>query len=113
MELSQLEWCKSSGEEPGWLSQVIEHGFSIHFLDGNRDNIDGSNLVLLYRKDAAKIPETSQRRFNKSQRSYELRSSTTMKWSEIAEDIKATPANAVTMAKLYSKTHNLPWPITK
>lgn len=114
MEISQLEWCRGSGEEPEWLSQALEHGFLLHFVDGNRGNTDATNLALVYRKDVEKLPVISiKRKLNKSQRAYELRTTTGMKWEEIAKEIEVSSSNAVTMAKLYARSHRLPWPITK
>lgn len=112
MELSQLEWLKSAKEEPEWLNQVMEHGFAIHFIDGNRDNLEPNNLALVYSKDIRKLPTVEiKRKFNKSKRAYELRSESGMKWEDIARDIQVSQPNAVTMAKLYAKSHSLPWPI--
>lgn len=114
MESSHLNWLQQHKEDPSFLGQALENGFSLHPLDGSRSNDSPDNLVLLYQKDARKLssPEESftETRLNKSRACYELRKEG-QKWAEIASFAHVSLSNAWSLARGYAKARNLKWPL--
>lgn len=123
MSTAQLSWAKEHRQDAQWLHQVLEQGFVLHAMDGDRSNTEAFNLVLIYGKDADKlvgwkpaggseplsgdIRQFIEERLNKSKACYELRRSGE-KWSDIAQKLSVVPCNAVAMANRYAKAQGLP-----
>lgn len=51
MEEHHRAWLEKHGAEPEWLSNALNNGFDIHHIDGDHDNNEPSNLVLIYCAD--------------------------------------------------------------
>lgn len=127
MEESHIVWLKHHGVEPEFLMQAVLNGFEIHHLDGDHDNNDPLNLVLIYDKDHyqlhgiyhdTKLNRTWQdvlaeqkAKITKGQIAYNLRTSGA-KWAEVATQVSASIPNTMTMARRYAKLNSLAWPPT-
>jgi hypothetical protein len=112
MDELQLSWLRRSGQHTEWLAQVIEHGFQVIPLDGKREHEADSNLALVYGRDVPKLDQylNPPPREHKSKLCYEMRQ-TGLKWADIASRARVTMPNAITMARKYSASHGLSWPI--
>lgn len=118
-----------------WLADRLKDGFDIHHLDGNHDNNDPKNLVLIECSDhmmlhagvrmcrligSVKMTERSRKTAaTLGKYAYELRLEG-MKWSDVANQLELYEAGnvnfpysarAIALAKSYSKHHGKPWPI--
>lgn len=112
----EQQWLSSSGESPEYLSQALDHGFTLHKLSH-----ENPSPILIYRKDIPKLEEETavarftgdvqdfmEERINKSRACYELKSSG-LTWSQVSE--KLSTQNAIALARNWARTNNLPWPI--
>ncbi len=125
MEAHHKAWLSKHHQPPEFLQQAIEAGFHVHHIDGDHDNNDTANLVLIFGRDhmslhsmapamgdakrnAEKAAHTrSRKKAKRGCQAYGLRL-TGVTWAEIARStgIKS-PLNA---AKHYASVESKPWP---
>lgn len=121
MEPHHKAWLSRTKVDPSFLSEALRNGFDVHHLDGDHQNNDPENLMLIYTDDhfllhnAKKFTgrsggvwmtqeELDNAKMTKGQRAYEDRQGGKV-WKEI--DIP----NALGSAKFYAQRNDKPWPV--
>ena len=142
MKEYHYNWIKAHpGRDEEWLGQVIEQGFDIHHLDGNHQNNEADNLLLVEHQDHMRIlhkggrlriasggekgpgnPESVRKwtkRFeSKGGVAYELRL-TGLTWAKVLasmDDVEwgnSAGVKVVNLAKSFALTHGLKWPLVR
>lgn len=110
MESSHLNWLQSHHQDPEFLGQALQSGFTLHPLDADRRNVDASNLALVYSGDVSKLSPPETGGSSKSEACYQLRASG-FTWAAVASEVGVSQSNAWGMARNYAKSRNLKWPI--
>ena len=132
MDEHEVAWVKGSRQDVPWVRQVLTAGFEVHYLDGDRGNLEPENLVMIWGGDIPKLdtlvdaamnmggvtvgPETVPgagcigRPPGVGEQCYRLRERGE-KWAEIGKRLATSELSALQSAKAYSKTHNKPWPV--
>ena len=111
MDTSHLNWLQQHRQDPEFLGQALQSGFSLHPLDDDRRNAEADNLVLIYAGDASKLSAPPDEGYSsKSEGCYQLRSSGST-WASVASEMGVSQSNAWSMARNYAKSRNLKWPI--
>jgi len=119
-------WIDGGHEEKEILRAAHALGFRVFFIDGNEENLDRSNLSLTYKHDhilhreyvaglsaerkSREKPTQKVKTPTKGRLSYQLKLDG-LSWTQIANKVQLTPANACRLAKQHSQSNNLNWPI--
>jgi len=122
MEPYHHAWLSAHpNRDEDWFKRQIAEGFDIHHLDGNRENNDPANLVMIEHLDHMRLHGMACNRLKQPEKrkyprkaalrrgkvAYEMFKSGKT-WDELASYSKYyTTKNA----ELYAVTNNLPWPI--
>ncbi len=100
-----------------WLEERLKDGFHIHHLDGNHDNDDPGNLVLIeggdhFRLHGGRIKFVPKKKRPAwiGEKAYDLRMSG-LGWKSIREQVKC--GSAYSAAKRYAEDNGLPWVFPK
>jgi len=128
-------WLSShTNRTPEWLEMALANGFQIHHADGNHDNNDPSNLVLIERSDhlnlhnnkglgrkvngewvtEAELSRIKLRKVAIGQSAYDIRKVEGLAWAKIGTRLGYEPrkaASVATTARAYANYHNLEWPL--
>ena len=116
-----------------WLTQAISAGFDLHHLDGNHDNNDADNLILVEKGDHCKLHgrfafgptngtvprncwDSAKKRMQLGEAAYQIRSEESISWAKIAkrlgyEDEMRAANYAVNVASYFAKINKKQWPI--
>lgn len=126
MKEYQLNWLKESGKSIEWLRSAFENGFDIHHLDGNHNNNNPNNLVLIYTRDHMMIhtgvktlqrmtpcewvdnKEYYEKKTDLGKKGYNLRKEK-LKWGEIAERLNSDISSVYNATRMYAEYRDLPW----
>jgi hypothetical protein len=111
------KWLEShTGRTEEWLAEKLMDGFDIHHIDGNCENNDAENIVLIECSDHLLLhggrlsrigPVRTKRRSHTEDSgriAYERRVRERVKWYEIGGD------SARLAAQRYARKRKLPWP---
>jgi hypothetical protein len=104
---------------------MTKQGFDIHHVDGDHDNNDPDNLVLIERYDHLRLhgrPPADpsyigkcglEYALQKGRSCYELRSAGGISWDDVARKVygRRRGQKAIQAAKRYARYHGLVWPI--
>lgn len=118
-------WADKYKKDSLWMEQASENGFHVHHVDGDRDNNDPDNLMMIFKGDHMLLhnlkrwaahdgekwvtqEELMEAKKLKGQRAYEerLKGKT---WIEIK--LTTDIGNPLLAAKQYATHHSKPWPI--
>ena len=122
-------WLESHREyDENWLAQALSAGFDIHHVDGDHDNNDPANLIMVEKSDHQKLHgnhalfchkdrnnwDDHNKRVKMGEQAYRLRESG-MPWASVGKqlgyrELRAT-ACALSVAKAYANYHEKEWPI--
>lgn len=123
-------WLKAHpGRDEEWIKTALHAGFDIHHIDGNHENDDPDNLILIELGDHQRIHNGLVIDFHNSRRgkwgvrekriglgdeAYTLRISG-LKWRDIGlrlyPDKSHSMAYSINVAKMYAEYHDKEWPI--
>ena len=128
MNIQHTIWLESHPDyDEEWLKTALHAGFDIHHIDGNHDNNDPENLLLIEKSDHKRLHGINPR-FDTKRDSWESRI-TRVNLGEVAynrrrlgetwkgigdsfyHDKKAPEQYALNVAKVYAEYHKRPWPI--
>lgn len=122
-------WLENHPErDEEWLMTALNAGFDIHHLDGNHENDEFRNLVLVEHSDHMRMHdnpsfgvrgdwESRTKKINLGKDAYSLRE-TGLGWKEVEEQVGYVGnmkyghgSYAINAAKAYAKYHKKTWPI--
>ena len=137
MEIYHFVWLESHAyRSEAWLADKLKDGFDMHHLDGDHENNDPKNLVLIECSDhmtlhgggLCRITDKRHKESNLKLRdqvatlgklAYDRRLDGA-KWREVAKELELfhsknhlypNGARATLLAKSYAHHHSKPWPI--
>lgn len=109
-----------------WLEGMISQGFDLHHVDGDRDNNDPENLVLIETNDHMMVHGlgfsdcisarniAAKKALERRQKAYELAITGDYTWSEIAELVGwKNKSSTSTTVRRFARDEGLPLPNVK
>lgn len=95
-----------------WLKAIISHGFHVHHVDGDRENNNPQNLVLIEKVDHMKLHKKygMPSRYNGKlgELCYYAKRQTGLPWAEIAAKLQVSENIAIKQAMAYGTRASLP-----
>ena len=120
MEQYHLAWLSAHPtRDEKWLAAHLSGGFDIHHLDGDHENNDPQNLVLLESSDhmllhggraLRKIRGPSQKRLLLGKYLYGARHAG-QSWAEMGRILGCTGSGVRSTAHDYARNFSLTWPV--
>ena len=132
MEIYHKVWLRSHPErDEAWLIERLRDGFDIHHMDGNHQNNEPSNLVLIESRDhmrlhgcdrLRKLALSSEQKAAVCQEVYEAAKRITSRsdiskrdqsWEAISVELGCSSATARRRAQIHADRNGLSWPLIK
>lgn len=131
MDAHHEAWLKDHPEyDEFWLSQALSAGFDLHHIDGDHDNNEFNNLILLEKKDRQKLHGQptfvekgrndwgkAKERLRLGEAAYKLRVEEGWPWAAICKELGyetakySTGGAALNVASYFARVKGKVWPI--
>ncbi len=125
MKASHVAWLAAHPSRTAdWLRSQLDDGFDVHHVDGDRNNNNSNNLVLIESQDHTtvihglfmkRLPKHSPRGRKPADHArdgaiYAAREAG-RGWRSIGMDFNCSRATAFGRARSFARSHDKPWPV--